>query len=196
MVDRIRQLLQARQLSPTQFADAIGVARPIMSHILGGRNKPSLEVVQKIIAAFPDVAMPWLLTGQGPMLNSEAPAAPPVATRQAPAAPETPAAPRRSPRTPQEPSVAVQAPESSEQLNTPPQPAPAPEPSPTPAVPVTPEPLVAAIPPPPVVVAAEPTAPSVPARGLLASPSKTIRRVLVFYSDGTFTDFSPASEGL
>ncbi|WP_375378189.1 helix-turn-helix domain-containing protein [Hymenobacter cellulosilyticus] len=76
MVERIRALLQARQLSPTQFADAIGVARPIVSHILSGRNKPSLEVVQKIIGAFPELSLPWLLSGTGPMLASSVPLAP------------------------------------------------------------------------------------------------------------------------
>lgn len=68
MVERIRILLESRQLTPTQFADVIGVARPIVSHILSGRNKPSLEVVQRILAALPDLAMPWLLNGTGPML--------------------------------------------------------------------------------------------------------------------------------
>lgn len=68
MVERIRTLLESRQLTPTQFADAIGVARPIVSHILSGRNKPSLEVVQRILAAMPDLAMPWLLNGTGEML--------------------------------------------------------------------------------------------------------------------------------
>ena len=66
MVERIRILLESRQLTPTQFADVIGVARPIISHILSGRNKPSLEVVQRILAAMPDLAMPWLLNGTGP----------------------------------------------------------------------------------------------------------------------------------
>jgi transcriptional regulator with XRE-family HTH domain len=77
MVERIRILLESRQLTPTQFADAIGVARPIVSHILSGRNKPSLEVVQRILAAMPDLAMPWLLNGTGPMLATStiAPAA-------------------------------------------------------------------------------------------------------------------------
>ena len=69
MVERIRILLESRQLTPTQFADVIGVARPIVSHILSGRNKPSLEVVQRILAAMPDLAMPWLLNGTGPMLT-------------------------------------------------------------------------------------------------------------------------------
>ena len=61
-------LLEVRQLTPTQFADAIGIARPIVSHILSGRNKPSLEVVQRILAAMPDLSMSWLLNGNGPML--------------------------------------------------------------------------------------------------------------------------------
>ena len=68
MVERIRTLLESRQLTPTQFADLIGVARPIVSHILSGRNKPSLDVVQRILAAMPDLSMAWLLNGTEPML--------------------------------------------------------------------------------------------------------------------------------
>lgn len=93
MVERIRQLLHDKQLTPTQFADAIGIARPIVSHILSGRNKPSLEVVMKILAAFADLSMPWLLNGSGPMwaLETAAPAASPVAA--APTATALPVAP-------------------------------------------------------------------------------------------------------
>lgn len=79
MITRIRELLEARQLSPTQFADLIGVGRPVISHILSERNKPSLEVVQKIIGAFPDISLPWLLAGTGPMLAG-AMTVPPMAT--------------------------------------------------------------------------------------------------------------------
>jgi transcriptional regulator with XRE-family HTH domain len=91
MVERIREILESRQLTPTQFADLIGVARPIVSHILSGRNKPSLEVVQRILAAMPDLAMPWLLNGAGPMLAPAAamPAMSPEAASGA-AAPTTP----------------------------------------------------------------------------------------------------------
>lgn len=70
MVDRIRDLLNWHKLTPTQFADAIQVGRPIISHILSGRNKASLDVVQRIVAAFPEVALPWLLSGTGPMLGT------------------------------------------------------------------------------------------------------------------------------
>ena len=87
MVERIRILLGSRQLTPTQFADVIGVARPIVSHILSGRNKPSLEVVQRILAAMPDLAMPWLLNGTGPMLTGTvaAPVLPVVTSVDVPA---------------------------------------------------------------------------------------------------------------
>jgi transcriptional regulator with XRE-family HTH domain len=68
MVTRIRKLLEQKQLTPTQFADVIGVGRPVMSHILSERNKPSLEVVQRIIDAFPEISMSWLLRGTGEML--------------------------------------------------------------------------------------------------------------------------------
>ena len=75
MVNRIRELLDIRQLSPTQFADLIGVGRPVISHILSERNKPSLEVVQRVISAFPDVSLSWLMSGTGPMLTGSTPVA-------------------------------------------------------------------------------------------------------------------------
>ena len=90
MVTRIRQLLEHKQLTPTQFADLIGVGRPVMSHILSERNKPSLEVVQRMISAFPDVSIPWLLSGAGEMLT-EAAASPPEAPAPASPVSEPPA---------------------------------------------------------------------------------------------------------
>ena len=99
MVERIRALLESRQLTPTQFADLIGVARPIVSHILSGRNKPSLEVVQRILAAMPDLAMPWLLNGSGPMLavaGSLAGSPLPISVTLAPSDPASEATPERA----------------------------------------------------------------------------------------------------
>ncbi len=52
-------------LNATSFADAIDVGRSSISHILSGRNKPSLEFVMKIIEAFPEVELYWLLNGKG-----------------------------------------------------------------------------------------------------------------------------------
>jgi len=70
MNDRIALLLKARNISPSQFADDMGVQRSGISHILNGRNKPSLEFIQKLIKLYPDVSMNWILFGEGPMMNS------------------------------------------------------------------------------------------------------------------------------
>lgn len=65
MITRIKQILEKRNLPPSRFADQIGVPRSTISHILSGRNNPSLEVVQKILNAFPDIPVEWLLQGKG-----------------------------------------------------------------------------------------------------------------------------------
>lgn len=64
MVDRIRQLMESGELSPSQFADKIEVPRATVSHILSGRNKPSLEVTQRILQAFPDLDPGWFVLGK------------------------------------------------------------------------------------------------------------------------------------
>ncbi|NLF41411.1 MAG: helix-turn-helix transcriptional regulator [Bacteroidales bacterium] len=52
-------------MSASQFADAIGVPRSSISHIINGRNNPSLELVQKILNRFEDVSPSWLVLGKG-----------------------------------------------------------------------------------------------------------------------------------
>lgn len=61
--------MEEKELSASQFADTIEIPRAILSHILSERNKPSLEVIIKIIAAFRDISIPWLLMGEGSMLG-------------------------------------------------------------------------------------------------------------------------------
>lgn len=63
MVSRIQEILKVKNLTPTQFADLVGVQRSSMSHILSGRNKPSLEFILKILRTFPDIKAEWLLHG-------------------------------------------------------------------------------------------------------------------------------------
>ncbi|MFD2515611.1 helix-turn-helix domain-containing protein [Pontibacter locisalis] len=69
MVDRIRQLMEFKELSSSQFADTVDVPRAVISHIISGRNKPSLDVIIKIISAFPEVNKDWMLMGEGNMLS-------------------------------------------------------------------------------------------------------------------------------
>lgn len=63
--ERIELLMKCFELSPSQFADRTGIQRASVSHIISGRNKPSLEVMQKISEAFPSVDIRWLMTGNG-----------------------------------------------------------------------------------------------------------------------------------
>lgn len=62
---RLQKVMDEYDLNATSFADAIDVGRSSISHIISGRNKPSLEFVMKIIEAFPEVELYWLLNGKG-----------------------------------------------------------------------------------------------------------------------------------
>ena len=64
MKNRIIQIIEEHQLSNSQFADKLGIPRSGLSHVLSGRNKPSLDYVLKILEAFPDVDPQWLLSGK------------------------------------------------------------------------------------------------------------------------------------
>lgn len=67
MIDRIKKLLEIKQLSPSQFADEIGLQRSSLSHVLSGRNKPSLDFVMKIKQRFSEINLDWLVFGTGEM---------------------------------------------------------------------------------------------------------------------------------
>ncbi|MBC9798349.1 helix-turn-helix transcriptional regulator [Sinomicrobium weinanense] len=62
---RLQEVLDYYGLSASSFADRIGVQRSSISHILSGRNKPSLDFVLKILQTFPEVELYWLLNGKG-----------------------------------------------------------------------------------------------------------------------------------
>ena len=62
---RLEKILEEYDLSAASFAQKIDVGRATISHILSGRNKPSLDFVMKITTAFPEVDLYWLLNGKG-----------------------------------------------------------------------------------------------------------------------------------
>ena len=65
MVERIRNLINSKNLNAAQFADQIGVQRSSISHVLSGRIQPCLEFIQKILNSFPDIHAEWLISGHG-----------------------------------------------------------------------------------------------------------------------------------
>ncbi|WP_158837526.1 helix-turn-helix domain-containing protein [Polaribacter sp. L3A8] len=62
---RLKKVMDFHQLSASMFADKVGVQRSSISHILSGRNKPSLDFILKVTSEFVDVDMYWLLNGKG-----------------------------------------------------------------------------------------------------------------------------------
>ncbi|CAL66457.1 helix-turn-helix domain-containing protein [Christiangramia forsetii] len=62
---RLNKILEYYDISAASFADKIEVGRSSISHILSGRNKPSLDFVMKVVKNFPEVELYWLLNGKG-----------------------------------------------------------------------------------------------------------------------------------
>ena len=62
---RLQKVIEFYGETASSFAEKIGVQRSSISHILSGRNKPSLEFVLKVLSSFPEVELYWLLNGKG-----------------------------------------------------------------------------------------------------------------------------------
>ena len=63
--ERLKKVMDYYQLSSAAFADRIKVQRSSISHLLSGRNKPSLDFVVKVLGEFPTIELYWLLNGKG-----------------------------------------------------------------------------------------------------------------------------------
>ena len=70
MVERIKSVMAHYHMKAAQFADATGMQRSAVSHVLSGRNKPSLDFVLRIKRHFPDISLDWLTLGEGEMFES------------------------------------------------------------------------------------------------------------------------------
>ncbi|CAM1341165.1 helix-turn-helix transcriptional regulator [Tenacibaculum amylolyticum] len=75
MIDRLKLILDYYNLTSSNFAEKIDVPRSSISHLLSGRNKPSLDFIIKVDKAFDEVELDWLLYGKGsfPKTISEKP---------------------------------------------------------------------------------------------------------------------------
>ena len=70
MREKLLNLMKAEQLTASKLAELLGIQPSGISHILGGRNKPSFDLVQKILRRFPQVNPDWLLLDQGEMYRT------------------------------------------------------------------------------------------------------------------------------
>ncbi|WP_460977519.1 helix-turn-helix transcriptional regulator [Spirosoma knui] len=151
--DKIKQILIDKNLTPSYFADEIGVQRSSISHILSGRNRPSFDIIQKIIRRFPELGYEWIMEEEPQLTNQPTHmnrlAGHPAAERfnTSPASYTAPAPTVRSQRN-EIPPVAP----SHQEIQLTPQPVP-----------------------------------------VANTADKKIERILIFYTDGSFREYSPAS---
>ena len=66
---RLKNWMESEGLKSSALADYIGVNRATISHILSGRNKPSIDFFQKLLSTYPDLNSNWLITGIGLVSN-------------------------------------------------------------------------------------------------------------------------------
>lgn len=71
MKDRIAHIIRAKNLTAAEFAFQLGIQPSNVSHLLAGRNNPSLELVRKLKDTFPEYSLDWIVMGKGPMTVSD-----------------------------------------------------------------------------------------------------------------------------
>ena len=71
MVDRIKQIMEYKQLTPAVFAEQLEISRSNLTHLFSGRNQPSLALAKKILETYPDINTEWLIMGVGKMVNTD-----------------------------------------------------------------------------------------------------------------------------
>jgi transcriptional regulator with XRE-family HTH domain len=70
-INRLEFIMEHYGLSASSFADKVGVQRSSISHLLSGRNKPSLDFVMKVLDIYPELNLYWLLNGSGTYLKND-----------------------------------------------------------------------------------------------------------------------------
>jgi len=63
--------MDSNQLAPAQLAARLDINRSNLTHLFSGRNQPSLDLIKKILHAFPEINTEWLIMGVGPMKKSD-----------------------------------------------------------------------------------------------------------------------------
>ena len=71
MHSRLKYWMDMEVLKSSALADIIGVNRATISHILSGRNKPSIDFLQKLLSNYPELNAKWLISGVGYMKENQ-----------------------------------------------------------------------------------------------------------------------------
>jgi len=176
MTERISLILKSKNLSASQFADEIGIQRSSMSHVLSERNKPSLEFIQKILKRFPEINSDWLLFGTGQMYATvDLFSASPIFTQEIAS---TVQSPEKIETQQVKPKTEPLFPDESEIL---------PDDDPQPGIQPKETGILTEK-----LSTEKPELPKMqPSSIQMEEPPKSIERIIIFYSDRTFTEYSP-----
>jgi transcriptional regulator with XRE-family HTH domain len=68
---KIEEIMQAEGMNAKTFAEEVGISAGTLSNILGGRNNPSLDVVQNVLNRFRTISADWLVLDVGPMYRKQ-----------------------------------------------------------------------------------------------------------------------------
>lgn len=201
-VERILEILKSEQLNASAFAEKIGVQKSSVSHVISGRNKPSKEFMVKILRTFPEISSDWLFLGLGDMYRVPKQSASQPSTQQ-PSTPPQPSAHQLQ----TSPGQTVQTTLLFSDTNTEPV-----TPEPVAPEPVKPEPIIVETPKP------QPQQPKTQKVAQTETPVKSQpsenkeikqietkpepvnimktdpEKIIVFYSNKTFTLYSPSGE--
>ena len=71
MRERLSKFIEMERLTSSRLAEILGVQPSNISHILGGRNKPSFEFIEKLLLRFPKLNPDWIILGKGPVYRLE-----------------------------------------------------------------------------------------------------------------------------
>ena len=71
MREKLQKLMSTEQLTSSRFAELLGIQPSGVSHLLGGRNKPSFDLVQKILRRFPHINPDWLILDSEQMYRTD-----------------------------------------------------------------------------------------------------------------------------
>lgn len=70
---RLQKVMDDHRLTATAFAEKLEVGRATISHLMSGRNKPSLDFIMKVISVFKTIDLQWLIYGINPIINNSSP---------------------------------------------------------------------------------------------------------------------------
>lgn len=74
ITERMKSIIEAEGMSVSSFARALGLCdQTIRGIVVQKRNKPSFDLLSKIIETFPTINAEWLLTGNGKMFHEKTP---------------------------------------------------------------------------------------------------------------------------